>query len=432
MGVKGSKGKSVLAWAFYDWANSAFATCIMAGFFPIFFKQYWCSGMEVSAGTFRLGLANSIGSMIVIVLAPLLGAVSDQAGGKKKFLFFFTLLGAVMSGSLFFVPQGAWLFAFVLYIGGIIGFSGGNVFYDSLLINVATPAESDRVSALGFALGYLGGGLIFAFHVTTTIQPGLFGLPDAGAAVRFSFLSVAAWWIFFSLPLFFLVPESASGPPKRLVTAAAGGCRQLAATFREIKKARVVLLFLIAYWLYIDGLDTIVRMAVDYGLALGFSANDLILALLITQFIGFPAALIFGRLGEKIGTKQAILAGICVYLLVTIWAMFMKSVSQFYLMAAAIGLVQGGVQSLSRSLYSRIIPPDRSAEFFGFYNMLGKFAAVIGPLLMGVISLATGSPRLSLLAVILLFVIGGAILCLVDEKEGIRLARQLEKTKLPG
>ena len=424
--------KEVLSWAFYDWANSAFATCIMAGFFPIFFKQYWCGGMEVSASTFRLGLANSIGSMIVIVLAPLLGAISDQAGGKKKFLFFFTLLGAAMSGSLFFVPQGAWLFAFVLYIGGIIGFSGGNVFYDSLLINVATPAESDRVSALGFALGYLGGGLIFAFHVTTTIQPGLFGFPDAGAAVRFSFLSVASWWIFFSLPLLFWVPESASGPRKRPFKAAADGCRQLAATFREIKKARVVLLFLIAYWLYIDGLDTIVRMAVDYGMALGFSANDLILALLITQFIGFPAALIFGRLGEKIGTKQAILAGICVYLLVTIWAMFMKSVTQFYLMAAAIGLVQGGVQSLSRSLYSRIIPPGRSAEFFGFYNMLGKFAAVIGPLLMGVISLATGSPRLSLLAVILLFVIGGAILCLVDEKEGIRLARQLEKTKLPG
>ncbi|MFH1214959.1 MAG: MFS transporter [Pseudomonadota bacterium] len=423
--------KEVLSWAFYDWANSAFATCIMAGFFPIFFKQYWCSGMDVSASTFRLGLANSIGSMIVIVLAPLLGAISDQAGVKKKFLFFFALFGASMSSALFFVPQDLWLFAFVLYIGGIIGFSGGNVFYDALLINVAAPSESDRVSALGFALGYLGGGLIFAFHVATTIKPALFGFRDPGTAVRFSFLSVGVWWVVFSLPLMFWVKESLSGKRKPLANAAADGCRQLAMTFREIKKARVVLLFLIAYWLYIDGLDTIVRMAVDYGMALGFSSGDLILALLITQFVGFPAALIFGGLGEKIGTKKAILSGISVYLLVTIWAMFMKSVTQFYLMAAAIGLVQGGVQSLSRSLYSRIIPPRRSAEFFGFYNMLGKFAAVIGPLLMGIISVFTGSPRLSLLAVIVLFISGGAILCFVNEEEGIRMARQMGKIPPP-
>lgn len=418
--------KATLAWAFYDWANSAFATSIMAGFFPIFFKQYWCSGVEASTSTFRLGLANSTGSLVVIFLAPLLGAMADQAGAKKKFLFFFAMLGVMMSAGLYTAPQGAWLMASLLYIFGIIGFCGGNVFYDSLLVSVASPASSDRVSALGFALGYLGGGLLFAGNVVMTLKPSLFGLADAGAAVRVSFLTVAAWWAVFSLPILLWVPEPAS--PARPVRQGmvAAGFRQLFTTFKEIRRLRVVLLFLAGYWLYIDALDTIIRMAVDYGLALGFASSGLIVALLITQFVGFPAALVFGRLGEKMGTKKAILLGIGIYVLVTVWAMFMETINEFYLLAVAIGLVQGGVQSLSRSLYSRLIPVDKSAEFFGFYNMLGKFAAVIGPLLMGLVGMLTGSPRLSLLAIIGLFVSGAALLCLVNEEEGARLARQLE------
>lgn len=418
--------KATLAWAFYDWANSAFATSIMAGFFPIFFKQYWCSGVEASTSTFRLGLANSTGSLVVIFLAPLLGAMADQAGAKKKFLFFFAMLGVMMSAGLYTAPQGAWLMASLLYIFGIIGFCGGNVFYDSLLVSVASRASSDRVSALGFALGYLGGGLLFAGNVVMTLKPSLFGLADAGAAVRVSFLTVAAWWAVFSLPILLWVPEPAS--PARPVRQGmvAAGFRQLFTTFKEIRRLRVVLLFLAGYWLYIDALDTIIRMAVDYGLALGFASSGLIVALLITQFVGFPAALVFGRLGEKMGTKKAILLGIGIYVLVTVWAMFMETINEFYLLAVAIGLVQGGVQSLSRSLYSRLIPVDKSAEFFGFYNMLGKFAAVIGPLLMGLVGMLTGSPRLSLLAIIGLFVSGAALLCLVNEEEGARLARQLE------
>jgi UMF1 family MFS transporter len=419
--------RPALAWAFYDWANSAFATSIMAGFFPIFFKQYWSTGVDASTSTFRLGLANSTGSLIVILLAPLLGAMADQAGAKKKFLFFFALLGVLMSAGLASVGQGAWLLASAFYICAIIGFSGGNVFYDALLVNVATPATSDRVSALGFALGYLGGGLLFAVNVLMTLKPALFGLADAGTAVRLSFLTVAGWWALFTLPLMRWVPEfrPVAGPRQQAVISA--GFRQLFATFREIRRLRVVALFLAGYWLYIDGLDTIIRMAVDYGMALGFDSGGLILALLITQFVGFPAALVFGRLGERMGTKKAILLGIGIYLLVTLWAMFMDTIREFYLLAVAIGLVQGGVQSLSRSLYSRLIPAGKSAEFFGFYNMLGKFAAVIGPLLMGLVSLLTDSPRLSLIAIIGLFVSGGIILCLVNEQEGAALARQMEE-----
>ena len=418
--------RQAFSWAFYDWANSAFATSIMAGFFPLFFKQYWCLDVPISTSTFRLGLANSTGSLIVIFLAPLLGAMADQAGAKKKFLFFFAVLGVLMSGGLASVGQGAWLTASAFYICGIIGFSGGNVFYDALLVNVATPATSDRVSALGFSLGYLGGGLLFALNVLMTMKPSLFGLADAGAAVRLSFLTVAGWWAFFTIPIMLWVPEPLSPVSRMRQSMVVAGFRQLYATFKEIRRLRVVFLFLAGYWLYIDGLDTIIRMAVDYGMALGFDASGLILALLITQFVGFPAALVFGRLGEKMGTKKAILLGIGIYLLVTVWAMFMDTISEFYLLAVAIGLVQGGVQSLSRSLYSRLIPAGKSAEFFGFYNMLGKFAAVIGPLLMGLVSVLTDSPRLSLIAIIGLFVSGGTILCLVNEQEGAALARQME------
>ena len=423
--------RKVISWALYDWANSAFATTVMAGFFPIFFKEYWNVGVEATTSTFRLGLANSIASLIVVAMAPLLGAIGDQGGVKKKFLLFFAAMGVVMTGSLFFVARGAWHIAVLIYIVGIIGFSASNVFYDSLLISVAPSGKEDMVSALGFGLGYLGGGLLFAFNVLMTLKPDWFGLPDAGTAVRISFISVAIWWAIFSLPIMIWVKE----PPTHRKTSGwkmiGSGLLQLKTTFAEIRQLRVVFLFLIAYWLYIDGVDTIVRMAVDYGMSLGFPADSLIVALLIVQFVGFPAAILFGKLGEKLGTKNGILLGIVVYVGVTIWGRFMDSPGEFYVLAVAIGLVQGGVQSLSRAFYSRIIPANRAAEFFGFYNMLGKFAAVIGPVLMGLVGVLTGNPRHSILAIVVLFLGGGIILHFVDENEGIRIARELEQKSLP-
>jgi len=420
--------KKILSWALYDWANSAFATTVMAGFFPVFFKQYWNAGVEVTTSTFRLGLANSVASLVVVVLAPVLGAIGDRGSARKKFLLFFASLGVVMTASLCFVAQGGWQLAVLVYVLGIIGFSGGNVFYDSLLIAVAPQGKEDMVSAMGFALGYLGGGLLFAFNVIMTLKPVWFGLSDASAAVRIAFLSVAIWWAVFSLPLLFWVREP---PPAKRISGwsmVTGGFQQLRATFAEIRRLRVVFLFLIGYWLYIDGVDTIVRMAVDYGMSLGFAANSLIVALLITQFVGFPAAILFGKLGEKLGTKTSILLGLAVYVGVTVWARFMGSTGEFYILAVAIGLVQGGVQALSRAFYSRLIPASRAAEFFGFYNMLGKFAAVIGPILMGLVGVLTGNPRHSILAIVTLFVGGGVILYFVDEGEGGRIARELEQS----
>lgn len=426
MGAGNSK-KSVFSWALYDWANSAFATTVIAGFFPIFFKQYWSAGADVTVTTFRLGAFNSIASLIIVVLAPVLGAISDRWGTKKKFLLFFALMGILMTGSLYLVAEGDWGLAVILYILGLVGFSGGNIFYDSLLVDLTDSKTVDFVSALGFSMGYLGGGILFALNVFMTLKPGLFGLAGQSEAIRISFLMVAAWWAIFSIPVFIFVKETRPGDGLRGLKAITGGLRQLSLTFTEIRRLRVVFLFLLGYWLYIDGVDTIVRMAVDYGLSLGFKANSLIVALLITQFVGFPSAIAFGKIGERFGPKTGILIGIGVYITVTAWAFFMTSVTEFYVLAISIGLVQGGVQSLSRSLYTRIIPSNKSAEFFGFYNMLGKFAAVIGPVLMGWIGVVSGNSRFGILSIILLFTGGAILLLLVDEEDGIQMAKDLQK-----
>ncbi len=419
--------KKVFSWALYDWANSAFATTVIAGFFPVFFKQYWNAGADAATTTFRLGASNSIASLIIVALAPILGAIADRGGAKKKFLLFFAMMGIIMTGALYFVSKGSWEFAVIIYVLGLIGFSGGNIFYDSLIVDITGPKKIDFVSAFGFALGYLGGGILFALNVFMTLYPEVFGLADQSEAIRISFISVAIWWAVFSIPIFLFVKEPSVRDRQSGWQAISGGLSQLRMTFMEIRRLRVVSLFLIGYWLYIDGVDTIVRMAVDYGLSLGFDANSLIVALLITQFVGFPSAIAFGKIGEKLGPKTGILIGICIYIVITTWAFFMTSVTEFYALAIAIGLVQGGVQSLSRSFYTRIIPSNKSAEFFGFYNMLGKFAAVIGPVLMGWVGIVFGDPRIGILSIILLLAAGAILLYLVDEKEGRQMAEALKE-----
>jgi len=422
------KSRRVLSWALYDWANSAFATTVMAGFFPVFFKQFWARDLAVSESTFWLGVVNALASLCVVILAPLVGAIADYSGAKKRFLLFFALSGVVMTGGLFWVAQGYWAMAVVLYAMAIIGFSSSIVVYDALLVDVAGKRQLDFVSALGFAAGYLGGGLLFAINVLMTRYPQAFGLADTATAVRYSFLSVAIWWAVFSLPVLLFVEEHTDGVRRMGWRQALwGGVNRLQDTFHQVRQLKQTLLFLLAYWCYIDGVDTIVRMAVDYGLSIGFEANSLMVALLITQFVGFPAALVFGRLGERWGPRMGIMIAIFVYLLAILWAYRMDSPREFYLLAVAIGLVQGGIQSLSRSFYVRLIPKSRSGEFFGFYNMMGKFAAVLGPFIMGMVSVATDSPRLSILSVASLFILGGFLLLRVDPEEGARQARAWEE-----
>ncbi len=432
------KKRAVWGWAMYDWANSAFATTVMAGFFPIFFKQYWSHGADVNLSTAQLGFGNSLASLLVALMAPVLGAIADKGSAKKKFLIFFAYLGVLMTAGLFLIQQGQWALAIFVYAMGVIGFSGANIFYDALLPGIVGEDRIDFVSGLGFAMGYLGGGILFLVNVLMTLMPAKFGLPDAGTAVRYSFISVALWWGLFTLFTIFWVPEEKTQTAQRQsLNFIKAGFQQFIGTFKKVRHLKTVFLFLFAYWFYIDGVDTIIRMAVDYGMSLGFQANDLIVALLITQFVGFPSALIFGKLGQRWSVKKSIYVAIGIYMAVTIWGTMMTNKQEFYILAIIIGLVQGGIQALSRSYYSRLIPKNKAAEYYGFYNMLGKFAAIFGPALMGIVGLTarrllmppTPTPeqiqhvgqlasRWGIGSVLILFVIGAVLFYFVDEEKG--------------
>ena len=418
------KNKEIISWSLYDWANSTFSTTVMAGFFPIFFKQYWSTAADVTLSTWYLGLANSIASILVASLAPFLGAIADKASVKKKLLIFFAFIGVISTGSLSMVSQGHWRVAIIFYIAASVGFMSANIFYDSLLPSVAPKEKRDFVSSLGFALGYIGGAILFLINVTMYLNPEFYGIADAPTAIKISFLTVAVWWAIFSIPILIFVKEPLVQIDIGVFQSIKLGWSQLISTLKSIRELRIVATFLVAYWLYIDGVDTMIRMAVDYGTSLGFSSSSLITALLMVQFIAFPATLIYSWLAGKIGIKNGIMVGIIGYALISILGSMVSKEWHFYALAVLIACFQGGIQALSRSLYSRITPESRSAEFFGFYNMFGKFAAIIGPPLMGYIGLITGNPRYGILSIIILFILGGYFLAKVDVEEGERLANK--------
>ena len=417
--------KSIIAWSLYDWANSAFATTVMAGFFPVFFKEYWSTTDNVTLSTWYLGLGNSIASILVAALAPFIGAIADRGTAKKKLLIFFAFLGIIATGGLWIVNQGHWQMAILFYIIASIGFMSGNIFYDALLPAVATKEKYDYASSLGYSLGYIGGGLLFLINVLMYLQPHYFGISDGATAIRLSFISVAVWWSVFSIPLMLFVKEPTIHNPIGIFSSIKEGWIQLVSTLSKIRQFKVVVTFLMAYWLYIDGVDTIIRMAVDYGTSIGFPASSLITALLLVQFVAFPATLIYSRFASKIGIKNALYTAILGYTLITIFGAFVSKEWHFYVIAVFIACFQGGIQALSRSLYSRIIPKNQAAEFFGFYNMLGKFAAIIGPPMMGYIGLITGNPRIGILSIVILFILGGFILTKVDLQEGERISESV-------
>ena len=409
--------KSAWSWALYDWANSAFATTVMAGFFPIFFKSYWASNLSDAESTFAIGSVNSLVGLLIAFSAPVLGALADAGDSKRKFLFSFAFLGIIATGYLFFIPESSWKLAVVFYGIGVIGFSGGNIFYDSLLVTVSKEKERNRVSALGFSLGYLGGGILFLLNVAMFLYPNWFGLENQIEAVLWSFLSVAVWWFIFSLPIYLNVKEPVQNASKKQInTVIADAFENLLNTAKSIKKFKSAVIFLLAYFLYMDGVDTIIRMATSYGSDIGLSATSMIQALLLTQFIGFPATLVFGYYADRFGYKYSLSFAIIVYILVVLFSSQMDTALEFYIVASVIGLVQGGVQAISRSFFSTLIPENKAAEFFGFYNFIGKSSVFLGPFMVSGIALITGSPSYGILSLLILFIPGLILLWLVPEK----------------
>ncbi len=400
--------KKVFAWALYDWANSAFALSVLAVLFPLFLGSYWSVGDSGAAVTARLAWITAGASAVVSILAPVFGTIADTGGYRKRFLLVLALIGASMTAMLGLVNEGDWPLALGFYFFASIGFYSSTVFYDSLIIDVTRPRYYSFVSSLGFSFGYLGGATLLALHVWMLTSPGTFGLASATEAMKFAFVSVGAWWALFLIPLVTYVPEHRSG-----IAVASGvvraAYRELKSTIHEIRRYRNVVVFLLAYWLYIGGVFTVIFMAANYGQRLGFSQQDLVKALMITNFVGFPATLLYGLFGHHFGPKLGIYFALAVYVAISSWAIFMTEVHQFYVMAIIIGCVQGGVQGLSRSLYASLIPPDQPGEFFGFYNMVTKVSHVLGPVLVGLSATFTDEPKYVLLSLLPLF-IGGALL----------------------
>lgn len=408
------RNKQVWSWALYDFANSAYATAVMAGLFPIFYKSFWSQGLAHTESTFYLGLANSLSSLLIVLLAPFLGALADRAGRRKRLLVIAAFFGCLNTAVLTFIPAGEWLWAFFIYMFASVGFSASVVFSDSLLTQVSQPEQYTRVSSLGYALGYLGGGILFLFNVLMITRYQTFGFSSMDSATQWSFISVAIWWGLFTLPVLFFVHDQVNvgiGIKELLKDSS----QQVITTLRHVRQHKTIFMFLLSYWFYIDAVDTIIRMALDYGMSLGLKPVDLIRALLITQFVGFPAAILYGYLGHLIGNKRALLMGLMVYLFVVIWAYRIQTAADFYILAVIVGLVQGGVQALSRAFYANIIPREQAGEFFGFYNIIGKFSVIIGPVLMGTVALISGDSRLSILTIAVLLIIGMALLFKVSD-----------------
>ena len=424
--------KSIYSWALYDWANSAFATTVMAGFFPIFFAQYWSNPEDLSISTFYLGLGNSVASIIVVLLAPILGAIADRGTYKKRFLVFFAFLGILMTAGLALISQGMWQIALLTYVIATVGFSGANIFYDSLLPAVSNKDNVDYVSGLGYALGYIGGGILIVINFFMITSPSFFGFADDVEGIKWSFISVALWWAIFSIPILLFVKEPKYHKAETSLQTIKSGFKQLKNTFNEIRHLKVVFTFLIAYWLYIDGVDTTVRMAADFGITLGFDSTTIMGALVLVQFIAFFATLFYVKFADKIGIKNAIYFAIAAYMVIILSGYFVTEAWHFYVIAGMIGCFQGGIQTLSRSLYARIIPENKSAQFFGFFNMWGKFAAVIGPLLMGSVTLILSniiddqilSARIGLQSIMILFILGALVLSKVNISEGEKIAKE--------
>jgi UMF1 family MFS transporter len=418
--------KVVNSWAMYDWANSAFATTIMAAMFPPFYRSLVvATGLSEADATAYWAYTTSLALFLIALLAPVLGAISDHTGGKKLYIAFFVGLGVVATALFVFLGEDTYVPGSILFILGNMGFAGANIFYESLLPHIAKRDDIDQISTRGYALGYVGGGILLVINVLWYMKPAWFFMPGAGFALRVSFFSVAVWWALFSIPLFRDVPE----PPVVRITpeginVVRAGFERLGRTFYQVTRYKQLLLFLVAFWIYNDGIGTIIKMATAYGDEIGIGLTDMIIALVITQFVGIPFSFGFGWLARRVGTKRSILIGLGIYTLISIAGYFISTATHFYILAFMVGTVQGGTQALSRSLYGAMIPKSQSAEFFGFFSTSSKFAGIFGPLLFGVVSQIAGGSRLSIVALIVFFIVGGFLLSRVDEKEGIRVARE--------
>jgi MFS transporter, UMF1 family len=429
------------AWAMYDWGISGMQTIIMTAVFPIFFVKVAAADMNAERASAWWGYVNTIGAVLIAVLAPILGALADFKAAKKKFLVAFMIIGAGATASMFFTARGDMVFASVAFILSLAGATGSMTFYEALLPHIADESEIDRVSTAGYALGYVGGGLLLALSLLVIQKPALFGLPHgaglspsaATLPVRLSFIAVAAWWIAFAIPVLRAVAEPPRGlEPNEAQRASPirASVKRLGTTLRELREYKQAFLMMLAFTIYNDGIQTIIKMASVYGTELKIDQSQLIAAILLVQFIGIPAAFAFGALAGKLGAKRSIFLGLLVYTGICIFGYFLRTARDFWILAVVVGLVQGGTQALSRSLFATLVPKHKSGEFFGFFSVFEKFGGILGPLAFAVASQLAGSSRVAILSVVAFFVLGAWLLTLVDEKAGAAAARAADEATI--
>jgi UMF1 family MFS transporter len=419
--------RELRAWAMYDWANSAFQTTVITAIFPDFFASVAAADLPPAVATARFAWATTVAVAITAAVGPVLGAIADYRAIRKRMLGAFMAVGVLATLLMAGIGRGDWTYAAAVFVVANIGIAVSFVFYDSLLPHIAAPDEMDRVSTAAYAIGYLGGGLLLVVNLLWILQPQMFGLADALTAIRLSFVSVAVWWLVFSIPLFRRVPE----PPRVLEDDESGRERTIGAafvrlreTFQELRGYRQAFLMLIAFLLYNDGIQTIIRMATIYGAEIGIDRNARIAAFVLVQFAGVPFSFLFGSVAARIGAKTAIFAGLAVYTGISMLGYFMTTAWQFFLLAFLVATVQGGTQALSRSLFARMIPKHKSSEYFGFFSVFEKFAGVAGPALFAASVTIFGSSRAAVLSVIMFFAAGALVLTRVNVEEGEAQVRE--------
>ncbi|HEX7065033.1 MAG TPA: MFS transporter [Bacillales bacterium] len=422
------KKKQIRSWAMYDWANSAFATTVIAAVLPIYYHDVAAKGLEDTLATAYWGYSQSIAVILVAVMAPILGAMADYTGSKKKFLGFFAGIGIMASMLLALVGEGDYLLASLLFILGAVGYSSANVFYDGFLPEIVDKNRIDSVSAYGYAFGYIGGGILLLINLIMIMKYSWFGFPDKTIGTQFTFVTVGIWWFLFTIPLLRNVNE------RKIVRAETGeknyfkiSFTRLSTTFKEINQYKQLLKFLIAYWLFNDGIGTIIKMATIYGRDIGIGTTDLIAALVITQFVGIPCTFLFGWLTKRMTAKRALMLALWIYVGIVILGYFMTTALHFYILAVLVGFVQGGAHALSRSIFGKMVPENKNAEFFGFYGISAKFSAVLGPFVFALVGQLTGSSRLGIISVIIFFLAGIFLLRKVDIEQG-ELEAERERT----
>lgn len=410
--------KAIRAWLMYDWANSAFATTMMAAVLPIFYTDVAAKNLPEHVATSYWGFTQTIAMLIIAVMAPLLGAIADYSGAKVRLLIVSALFGITSTIAFVFVGNGDYILASVLFIVGLVGFNNSLTFYDGLLPDLVSEEKRDMVSSKGYAYGYLGGGLLLIINLLWIQQPSWFGIPDSLTGIRLSFISVAIWWFVFSLPIIRHIKDKKNHSSDSLLSYIKIGFSRNRQTFKSIKKHTQLLKFLIAFWLFNDGISTIISMATIYGKEIGIGTSDLIAALVITQIVGFPFTLLFGKIAEKWSSKNTLFLTLWIYVVIVVLGYFMQSAIHFYLLAILVGVVQGGSQAISRSIFSNLVPKGKTAEFFGFLNLSSKFSSILGPLVFSTVGLLAGSSRFGILALILFFLGGIFILSKVDLVKG--------------